>query len=743
MKKQINIIALTILLGSSLFAFSCNKGQNSSVFENYYVINTNDIRNEMLVGSSIVLNPTFTNLGEIANPRYSVEIKLNDIDVTSTTYNNETKVFNPQEVGSYSIAFVVLNDDGTIYKTKDGNTFSKTIIIDVVIQSFAPRNNPGPDVTISDDGVITFGESYSQGNKDKVTSNQYKVTGLTFEGNYSITYELQNIRYDSVNSDPALYFGWVKNWAENNDDSIKLSTGNGTMATWVWDENGDLANLSSNRGHGWNKGGWWDAPGSVSNESPIEGNHTITFERYINQEKNKAVYGIIYDDKPFTYLDLDKNYTDVLTNVWVESNNTSGSIKVKEYKKVEDKVTPTLSLKYDSTYYVGDTINLKNGAIISDDSAYEGILTPTFKVFDKDNNELAVESGTFTPNSEGEYKIVAEVNDLAYNTAKSETKIFVNKVDLEKTIIDVSETSPVAMPDSGIILYYHAKKDNVDVPITSIKVLKGEEDVTSETLFTYSSKTVEDLSYQYFKAKEGNYKIIFTAEDGSTKEKEINVSATNTTIYGYTYYDLSNLIYKDKFIVGKNTIIYTNNGATDTQTVKLGMNVGKKYDWTIEFDITDLSYSAQGKMFITKNTINAEGTSIGWEDLSVGGNVKANGDPDLWGYECKVVGDEWISYQWRSNWQNPTNEFMPDPNDRTKGCGRDASEYTQYGYGTHRYKIECRMNDEGVVTYTYYIDQEVEVIHVTKPAHNYGNGMDFIQFSGEHMNGIVSNISIY
>lgn len=740
--KKLKYTGLCLLLSTLVLLPSCDNNKNDKV-ENYYVINVSSIRNEMLVNTVVKLEPTFTNLGEVANPNYSVEIKLNNNDITSTVYNPTTKEFSPTIIGSYVVNFKVLNEDNSLYVTSDGKSFSQTITIEVVRQSFAPRDNAGSDVIISDDGIITFGSSYSKGSNTKLTSNQYKVTGVTFEDSYSITYGLSDIKYDSIYSDPALYFGWVRNRNENNDDSIKLSSGNGTMAAWIWSDSGDLADLSVNRNQGWAPGGWYNAPGSITNGSPLEGNHTITFERYVNTEKNTAVYGIIFDGVPYTYLNVGSNYTDILTNVWVESNNTSGSIGVKEYKVISDTQAPTISMNFaDSKFSVGDTINFKSRTTVSDDSVYSSVLTPTYQVFDKNNDEQVVDNGTFTPTESGTYRVVASVNDLGMNNAKKETTFTVTDADLSGTVIDVTETSSVAMPNSGIVLYYDAKKNDKDVSIKSIKVLKGTEDVTESTLFTYTSKD-KTLSYEYFKAPVGNYKLVFEAEDGTLKEKEISVSESNTTVYGFTYYDIGTLVYQDKFIVGKDMIIYTNNQNSDAQTVKLGKGFKDIYNWTIKFDVTDLSYSAQGKFFITKNTLNSEGNSIGWEDLTIGGNCKADGSLDFWGYECSVLGTGWVSYQWRSNWQNPTTEFMPDPTDNTKGCGRPADAYSQYGIGTHSYKISCSMDETtNVVTYKYYIDNELEVVHVTNSEHNDGNGLDFIQFSGQYFNGIVSNIKI-
>jgi hypothetical protein len=749
MKKRtvviLSMFALAGLLagcGTTSTPSSSSGASSSQTTENFYSINTDKIRTEMLLGTTQTLEISFTNLGEAASPKYKMEITLDGADVTATVYQETSKLFSPKAVGSYSLKISVLNDAGTLYTTAKGESFTKTITIDVVTQSFAPRDTAGKDVSVSSDGVITFGDSYSAGSADKLDSYQYKVTGVTFEGSYSITYEMSNLKIDPTYSDPSLYFGWVKNWKENNDDSLKLDAKGGKMSAWIWGKDGDLADLSVNRAQGWSKGGWWDAPGSVNGNSPITGDHTITFERYVNADKQTAIYGIRFDNNPFTYLNLGSAYTDTLTNVWVESNNVSGSIKVKEYKAISDTQAPTLALAYNEKYQVGDTVNLKGGATITDDSPYQSLLVPSFKVYDSANTECEVNNGTFTPTAKGTYTVKGTVSDLASNEASAEATLLFEEAAVDKTVIDLSETSPVAMPNSGIVIYYTAKLSGNPVEVASIKVMQGDTDVTATTLFHHHSTTT-DMDYLYFKAPAGNYSLVVTAQDGESRSKDISVALTNTVVYGFTYYDLGSLVYEDKFIVGKDTIIYTNNGATDKQTVKLGFGLKPAaYNWTIEYDITDLAYTAQGKFFTTKNTLKADGSSAGWEDLAVGGNCKSDGSPDLWGYECNVVGTGWVSYEWRSVWQNKTTEFMPDPTDATKGCGRTADQYTQYATGTHHYKIACTMDDANNVTYSYFIDGAAEVVHHTADDHDGANGVDFVQFSGEHMNGIVSNIKV-
>lgn len=752
MKKKNLIVGLSLLLCTATIATACGTTAGSdngtstgdstgTVVDNYYSIDVSSIRTEMLAGSTVQLLPTFTNLGEPATPNYKVEIKLDNADVTSTVYDATTKVFAPTATGSYAITITVLNDDGTVYETSDGETFTALVTVDVVNQSFAPVNSSGPNVTISN-GTITFGEQYSTGSAEKIDSFQYKVTGVTFEGSYSITYNLTNIAHDPSYNDPSLYFGWNKNWPDHNDDCIKIQTNNGRMAAWVWGETGDPADLGINTIQGWNKGAWWNAPGSVSNDSPVSGNHTLTFERYVNPTKKSAVYGILFDGHPYTYLNVGTAYTDLLTNVWVESNNTSGSISVAEFKNIEDTTAPAIVLDYTGDHFVGDAINLKRGATVTDDSTYSSILVPTFKVFNADGDEQSVINGSFTPTVAGTYTVKSNVNDLAMNSAtEAVAQIVVTDAPVSDTVIDVSQTTSVAMPDGGVVLYYSATTNGEPTEVTSITVSNGTDDVTSTTIFNYES---EDGSkkYKYFKAPAGDYTLTFATADGTTKNKEINVADTNTqNIYGFNYYDVDRLIYKDRIIVGRNTIIYTNMQATDNQSVKLGFGINPTENWTIEYDVTDLSFADQGQFSITKNNTNAEGVAFPdqWDDLAIGG--KPNND--LWGYEACVAGEPWITYQWKSTWDGGLIDYLPNPDDPSIGCGRGPEAYSQYGIGTHTYKIVCSTDASGNVTYSYFIDGQPEVVHHTSDAHDNMNAFSFIQFSSRKMNGIVDNVRIY
>lgn len=740
MKNKLGIFLLSLtLVGGVITLPSCS---STPVVEDYYQIDTSSILNEMLVNFTMKIEPRFTNLGVKTDAKYSLVILFEGEDVTASSYDATTKIFHPTATGEYRFTFTVLKDDGEVYKTKEGKEFSKSIIVNVVSQSFAAIDSDGRDVTISNDGVLTFGEYYKTNEGRKADSGQYKVTGISFNSSYSITYKIENAEADPAASDPALYFGWIKDWQSANDDSLKIGFG-GNLATWIWGKNGDIADLSSNRKHGWTKGEWWDAPGSMGSLAGEE--HYLTFERYVNNDLKKATYGILFDHKPFTYLDVGDAYSDLLKNVWVESINVSCSISVTEFKTIDDKEAPTLSLNLeDREFEVGDVINLKALAQVKDNSPYASILVPSFRIFSDEGVEQAVENGNFTPLSKGRYKVTAEVCDLMNNTASCEGTLVVNEKDLNKTQIDLDDISSVAMPNSGIILYPKATKLGEDVEIKEYRVLDEEDDdVTEFTIKHFESKDGL-VERDYFIAPEGNYKLIAIAEDGTEKSKDINVAPYNTVIYGMEYFDIGTLVYENKFAIGRNEVLYFNIKSNDRQTVKLGSSIAKGLkNWTIEYDVTDMYFQGQGKFIITKNTLNSNGQMIGWEDLTIGGKSNGN-NQEFWGYECKLATSEWESYQWRSTWQNPTTEFMPDPSDHSKGCGREANEYQQYLLGTHSFKLECVTDEEtDVVTYRYYIDGELEAVHVSPASHNDANIVDFYQLSAERFNGLISNFRIY
>ncbi len=729
MKKKM-ILLSTILLSLGAFAACSNhsNSNNTGVVENYYTIDTSKIKTEILIGSTLEIKPEIYNLGDPCEVNYELQVTLDGEDVTESVYNPQTKIFTPQMIGDYDFLFTVLGDDGKPYTTAKGATFTKKITISVVIMSFEPVDNDGVDVSISQNGVITFGDSYSANGTIAVDSGQYRVTGVSFTGSYSITYEIKNFKRAPDYGDPSLYFGWNRQLTENNDDSIKVSA-DGRMATWIWGE----PNLGVNKEQGWtmNDLKWWDAPGSVGS---LNGDHEITFERYVNDELKKAVYGIKFDDQPYTYLDIGSAYTDYLKSVWVESVNCSCSISVKSFQEnLIDKTAPTISFDAgEFEHYVDDEINLRAFTTINDNSDYKSVLVPHITVFDQNNIEQYVdEKGKFIPYATGVYKVVATTHDLAYNSASCEGNIEVKEAP-DSNVVSFNDTSNVALPNMGIMLY--ATAEEYDVTYT---VKQGNNDVTDDTIFTWKSED-ETISRTYFKADAGDYILTATANDAShsSRNMTIEVNSNKTNIYGRQVFGTN---YANRMVVGKDSeTLFVNASADEGQSAKIGKDIPMAHDWTIEFDVTDMKFVNQGKLFLTKATQNNTNDWVGWEDIALGGKP----GNDLWGFEADIIGSGWNTYQWRSNWQNPTTEFMPDPTNPTIGCGRGAGAYSQYGTGTHTYKIQCITDTDGNVTYNYYIDNQIEVVHHTADAHDWANGMDSYQLSAQYFNGLVHNVTI-
>ncbi|MDE7158407.1 MAG: hypothetical protein K2N74_02430, partial [Clostridiales bacterium] len=103
-----------------------------------------------------------------------------------------------------------------------------------------------------------------------------------------------------------------------------------------------------------------------------------------------------------------------------------------------------------------------------------------------------------------------------------------------------------------------------------------------------------------------------------------------------------------------------------------------------------------------------------------------------------------ITYAWAS-WGNswydtPTSEF--DPNG--KKIGSDFSYL-----GEHTYRLRCRTNEDGVMTYYMYIDEVLFAVHDTSrflgnrvDSHLYYSELLGVQFCSQFMEGTIKNIKI-
>lgn len=91
---------------------------------------------------------------------------------------------------------------------------------------------------------------------------------------------------------------------------------------------------------------------------------------------------------------------------------------------VVDRSAPTISATTMPFAFVGTEYTI-GGVKISDNTAED--VTPSYQVFDENNNEVAVQNGKFTPESKGEYTLKITATDSTGNTNNKEVPIYVRE----------------------------------------------------------------------------------------------------------------------------------------------------------------------------------------------------------------------------------------------------------------------------------------------------------------------------
>lgn len=785
------LLLLSALCAACLVVFAACAGNENggggggSTYSDYYSFDVSGIATVMLRGESQELDPVVRNLGDVVeNARYDVSVRLDGADVTAASYNAETKLFSPADVGAYAVQFTARDEEtGELAVDEDGNNFTRTVEIEVSILTFEAKASAGTDVTIDesdeDNVTITFGESYATDETAAgLDSGQYTVKGLAFEGNFSVTYKIAygtfNDNSDGVGADdPALYFGFDRTDDNSSDDCIKLSTGTGNFATWIWDGT-NQADLSNNEENGWNFNVWYNTNASVlgANEQHLEDTvHFLTVERWVSAAGDRCVYVLLWDYEAFAYLDVDDNFTSSVAGLWVESLSTNCTISVAGYARLgADTQAPVIESDTSGEYFGGSELNLARLITVTDnvssvsgsDADYESIFVPSFTVTDGAGDEVTVTNGVITLVGGETYNVTASVTDFSGNTASASFSFTAQESDPYQPVISFADGDYVTASETvayiGTALYVTAEDYNgndLTDPSSGGSVAfsvfnAGGTDVTSSAFYTHNGVDGETY-YVFYPTEAGVYTVTCTATDAEDNSHSVDYTITvysdnsgERAVYGWKSYDLQ--LGGDGIILCYDKLVFTDGlAATSAKIAPESLPTSGLQNWTISFDITELDYTAQGSLNLTLWSRTADGVTGAWEDLQVGGNV----NDDLWGFESSTLGtvgvngDTWVTYQWRSVWQDSvTTEFLPDPEDTSIGCGRDSSAYTQYGTGTHNWKIVCSTEEDGSVTYTYYIDDEIEAVHHLADAHDNVNVIDFLQFQSRYMKGVVSNISI-
>ncbi|MDR1093352.1 MAG: hypothetical protein LBL66_04305 [Clostridiales bacterium] len=401
------LLALAVALGA--LAACVNGGKK---YYDYYTFDTSGIPAEMLMGKTVGVEPVVRNLGEaVENPRYSVVISSDGEDRTADCYDAEAKTFTPDAVGDYAVKFTALDADGRASKGENGEEFTKTADIAVVTMGFAPINSAGADVTTVEESGVTklvFGSSYASA---KVNSNQYKVTGVTFKGDYRITYKIEAVDYAAADVD-GIYFGVERQSDDRYDDSIKLNFGGGDFSAYFWNAGG------GSFGDGWKPSpvqGWADTVQSATGGFGVEKNatHYVTFSRHLDAAKEKAYYAIEYDNVPFVGMYIGGNFTDYIKNVWVQSIGVACKVSVYEYDEIAPYAAePGLTLSYDAAT-LGESFDLASGVRLDKDAFnYQGLYPIGYSVKDPSGAAAAVADKKFTPAVAGEYDVTVRATNF-------------------------------------------------------------------------------------------------------------------------------------------------------------------------------------------------------------------------------------------------------------------------------------------------------------------------------------------
>lgn len=419
MRKRITrIMSLVICIALLMTIVSACKPKNGTDYEDFYEFDVSSIQVEQLIGSKQVIAPIVKNLGVvITNPKYMLEIKQEDIDVTSDVYTASTKVFEPVEIGEYTLTFTALKDDNTIAVNKKGEKFVKNLVINVVAMNFEPKAAAGEDITIDNSDIqnpkLIFGASYST--TKTTTSNQYRVTGVSFKGDYKIVYRFKDLASNNNVAEPKILFGIDRTDPLLRDDNIFINIKQGNFGCWFFTDEGGGGAVY---GKDWTGTGWKTTTKSVSNYQPITGEHTVAFVRIIeaNEDAN-AHYIIEFDGVPFTYLNIRKNYTDLLRGIWIESEGVSATVSIDSFSNLpKDTEAPVISTDYD-TILAGEEFDLMTGVTIEDNSGYGDFANVTFEVKDAEKNPVSLIGSRFTPDTVGDYTVLITASDIKGNSS--------------------------------------------------------------------------------------------------------------------------------------------------------------------------------------------------------------------------------------------------------------------------------------------------------------------------------------
>lgn len=827
MKKfAVFTLALVLCLGCS--------GCSGRAYDDYYTFSVGNILTEMLVNTSQKLEPVVRNLGDIVeDPDYTVKITSSaGEDVTDYMYDEYENLFTPSRIDVYSVLFTATDERGNALRDGKGGEFSKAVSVNVVKLDIEPVTSmDASGVTIDHDDVsITFDSSLERPGDADV--KQYKLTGVSFSGNFRLSYDVSGLGYAEESEAPKIFVGFKRDTIEREDDSFGLDPKARTFCSWM---------KGVSAGEGWRNttNGWQETENRVSRS---DGTHRVSISRIIDAAEKIAYWTIEYDGVAMNYVNAGKQYTDNVVTVYFTTFLASGTIGNIAFERLDkDDEAPVIETK---TGIFGKEVDLTACVSVRDNLVNSGFCKVAYEITDESGKSIPVRGSKATVATEGNYSVKVTASDLVGNSSSASTTFRCGTVaavdDLpaqylvgKATALKLGVTSDFAAVARGQVSA-RLLKDGAELSsAVSGTYLRGDLCITVPEAGTYTLQILYrgnvvgqtevtgvteatlrpeiDLSAMTANARtylgHGVYFRVYDALDGNLTDSA-RVTFERAAVGGFAdataeVYDAENRVFRPTTSGNYYmTVSCTNSAglkAEDTVVVRVrddeqvvygvseldagidmstlseealrtatvfadgirfgnmeGRRVSPKFNyipegvrgnWSISFtgiDLksacadTDSPFAKLSMVLILGNTERDKGLIFD----TVG--LEGKPDDDVWGWYSDVAGARPITYAWAS-WGNswydtPTSEF--DPNG--KKIGNDFSYL-----GEHTYRLRCRTGEDGIVTYSMYIDEELFAVHDTSAflgkktdAHLYYSELLGVQFCSQYMEGTIRNIQI-
>ncbi|MDE7158488.1 MAG: hypothetical protein K2N74_02840, partial [Clostridiales bacterium] len=403
--KKIAVFGLTLLL-----CFGCF-GCTHKTYDDYYTFSVGNILTEMLVNTSQKLEPVVRNLGDVVeDPNYAVEITSSSgEDVTDYMYDEYDKNFTPSRIDEYSVLFTATDAEGNVLHDSKGENFSKAVSINVVKLDIEPVTTMDAEgVSIDHNNVsITFDRSMEQ--PKEADAKQYKLTGVSFVGNFKLSYDVSGLGYDENSESPKIFIGFKRDTTDREDDSFGLDPKNRTFNSWM---------KGVSAGDGWRNttNGWMETENRVHRS---DGTHRVSISRIIDASKKLAFWTIEYDGEAVNYINAGEQYTENVVTVYFTTFLVSGTIGNIAFERLdEDNEAPTIETK---NVTFGKVVDLAVCAEIKDNLVNSGFCKITYEITDENGKKIPVSGNYVTVGAEGHYSIKISASDLVGNSSSAST----------------------------------------------------------------------------------------------------------------------------------------------------------------------------------------------------------------------------------------------------------------------------------------------------------------------------------